>query len=131
MNRKPDVETILAETQAPRLVESDHRTRLKHQLIQEHRKEKPIMIRWMTAHQKTAWALGLFLMTVVVTSSWAGYKAIRSYTVEVKTVHEINVVDENTGKVTDTVQVETAEEISIEIPEGASAPIKESATMNE
>lgn len=121
MKRKPSIEEWLAETQAPRVVESDHRKRLKNQLIHEYRKEKPIMIRWMTTHQKTAWILGLFLMTAVVTSSWAGYTVLRSYIEEVKIQHEINIIDETTGEVKSTVQVETEETISIVVPESADA----------
>ncbi|MEW6238108.1 MAG: hypothetical protein AB1656_22190 [Candidatus Omnitrophota bacterium] len=117
MKRKKSMEEWLAETQAPRIVESSHRERLKNQLIQEYRKEKPIMIRWMTTHQKTAWTLCLFLITVVATSSWAGYTALRSYIVEVKTVREVNIIDEKTGDATATVQIETVEKISTIAPD--------------
>lgn len=114
MKHNKSIEDLLSETQAPRIVESDHRKRLKNQLIQEYRKEKTTMIRWMASNQKIAWALGLFLMTFVVTSSWAGYKILSTYFEEINVSHEINVIDEATGDVTSTVQVNTLETISVD-----------------
>ena len=88
---KQDAEDWLRNIQAPRVVESGHRRRLKNELIREIRKEKTIMSIRTFRTKKVTFALGIFLALVLVAGAWAGIVTIKSLVV-VKTGDSTEVI---------------------------------------
>ncbi len=97
---KRDAEDWLRNIQAPRVVESGHRCRLKNELIREMRKEKTIMNIGIFQTKKATWALGICLALVLVVGAWAGINSFKTFIVDTSE-GPVEIMVENTETLPD------------------------------
>jgi len=76
MRDEHEIERVLADTAAPRVVEGSHRAALKHHLLSDTRKEGSAMVTWRRVLVACCAAF------VLVAAGWAAQKAFKVFVVE-------------------------------------------------